>query len=430
MSPQLLRREFLKSMTSALGLIMLDSVTGARIALASASSVYGATVASASNSSHANNGILVYIFARGALDGLSVLVPSGDAFDLNSRPNIGLKTTGPSPLLSIDSHFGLHPAMEALMPLWRDDLLAFVPQSGSPDSTRSHFDAQDFMESGAPGKKNIADGFLARALEAAPAPNDATTNSVRALALQSTLPRSLRGKFAAVSMNSIQDFKLKAEDRSFEQMYQGAADRLFRGVGHEAFETIATVQRASSDAKAAQASGLYPKSPIAQHLRDIAALIKARIGVQVAVTDMAGFDTHVRQGSDKGQLADRLRELSQAIAAFRNDLGNHFGDVTVVVSTEFGRTVRENGTGGTDHGHGSVILVTGGRVRGGIRGTWKDLKPGNLFEDRDVPVVTDYRLVMAEILSSTLKLEDSRKMKAIFPEFNFQPADFVGVLRS
>jgi len=373
--------------------------------------------------------VFVLIIQRGAMDGLSMLAPIAEPYYYSARSSIALPRTGDSPVIPIDSHFALHPEMKALRPLWDEGSLAFVHQVGSPNPSRSHFDAQDFFETGTPGEKNTQDGFLNRALlEMAP-----LQKPLRAVAMQAGMPRVLQGRFPAISMDSLKDYNLHAggsqkEFQNFSDMYQQAVDQVFRGVGKEVFESLKTVDGVREANSAPEKDSLYPKAQIGRRLHEIAALIKSDVGLEVAVTDMGGWDTHINQGNGKGQLADRLRELSEAIAAFKKDLGAKYGDVCLMTVTEFGRTVKENGTRGTDHGHGSVMMIAGGEVRGKrILGNWKTLKPENLFEGRDLPVTTDSRDVLAEILQRQLGVRD---LTNIFPGFGVDPKRFVDVFRA
>ena len=363
------------------------------------------------------NEILIVIFQRGAMDGLSMVPPIGDPEYFAGRPNIALKTMDERPPLTLDGYFALHPSLEPIKKYWDEGSLAFIHQVGSPNNTRSHFDAQDFMETGTPGEKNTQDGFLNRALAITPGYSH---SPLRAVALQPNMPRMLWGKFPALSMNSIHDFKIRdgassdSDELSFEKMYQEAADRVFRGVGEETFDAIKEMHAAAPD-KTNDKSERYPKAPIGKRLAEIAELIKARRGLQLAVTDMGGWDTHVNQGNHKGQLSDRFSELSKAIAAFREDIGSLYQNVTLVTLTEFGRTVKENGNRGTDHGHGSVMMVMGGSVYGKkVYGDWKELKSENLYEGRDMPVTTDFRDVFAEILFKKWRVPS---LEPVFPKF-------------
>jgi uncharacterized protein (DUF1501 family) len=376
-----------------------------------------------------NGKTLVVIFQRGAMDGLSMVAPVGDPNYFDNRKNIALSLTGERPAIRLDDHFALNPGMAALKKYWDEGTFAVVHQVGSPDPSRSHFDAQDFMEMGTPGEKNTEDGFLNRAMQQLP-PN---SSSLRAVAMQAEMPRILGGSFPAISMNSLGEFGINGmlaqprEVNGFESMYQQATDQVFRGAAQDVFEAVKTVKKTRGDGKR-EADRDYPRNPLGKHLQEIADLIKAKAGLQVAVTDMGGWDTHVNQGNHKGQLADRLTELSESLAAFARDLGPMFAKVCVVTVTEFGRTVKENGNRGTDHGHGSVMTLLGGNVRGRrVYGHWKDLSKGNLFEGRDVPVTTDFRDVFGEVLARELGVKD---LNAIFPKHDNFALHWQGLLRT
>ena len=374
--------------------------------------------------------VLVLIIQRGAMDGLSMVAPLADRHYLEARPNLAIRAQGEGAALRLDGNFGLHPAFSALKPFWDDSTLAFIHQVGQDNPTRSHFDAQDYLESGTPGQKSTSDGFLNRVLRSNPAPLG--DPPLRGVAMQPSMPRILQGKYPALSMNSLKDFQIKVSAsqkggvQGFEAMYRSAADQVLRGAGNEAFRSLRAVATLRKDSKERAES--YPKSGIGTRLHEIATLIQADLGMQVAVTDMGGWDTHVNQGAAKGQLADRFKELSEALAAFRSDLGQRFEQVCVVTVTEFGRTVKEDGNRGTDHGHGSVMSLMGSQVRGGkVHGKWKELSPANLFEGRDLPVTTDLRDVFSEILKKHLGLID---IDAAFPEHRIDPARFLDLIRT
>ncbi|MGZ5449767.1 MAG: DUF1501 domain-containing protein [Thermoanaerobaculia bacterium] len=311
--------------------------------------------------------VLVVIFQRGAVDGLNMIVPHGEHAYAASRPSIAIPR---NEVLDLDGFFGAHPSMKSLLPFWKDRSLAVVHAAGSPDATRSHFDAQDFMESGTPGEKSTKDGFVARAL------GKVKTSTPRAVAITSTLPRIFAGAPDAIA---VADLAKLRNDR---------AAALFASAYPEAFEAARVLGKVEA--------GGGP-------LKQIASLIKADVGVEVAFTDVGGWDTHAAQN---GPLANNLRRLSDDIAAFANDLGSRMSDVVLVTMSKFGRTVRENGTRGTDHGHGGAMLVLGGTVRGGkVHGRWPGLECEQLFEGRDLAVTTDFRDVFAEVLTLHLGVE-------------------------
>jgi len=318
--------------------------------------------------------VLVVIFQRGAVDGLNMIVPYGERAYAASRPSIAIPR---NEILDLDGFFGAHPSLQSLMPFWKDRSLAVVHAAGSPDATRSHFDAQDFMESGTPGEKSTKDGFVARAL------GRKKTSTPRAVAITQMMPRIFAGAPDAIAAADLAKFR---NDR---------AASLFASAYPEAFEAARVLGKVD-------ASG----GP----LKQIASLIKADVGVEVAFTDVSGWDTHAAQN---GPLTNNLRRLSEDIAAFANDLGSRMSDVVLVTMSEFGRTVRENGNRGTDHGHGGVMLVLGANVRGGkVHGKWPGLEREQMFEGRDLAVTTDFRDVFAEVLMSHLGVAS---MASVFP---------------
>jgi uncharacterized protein (DUF1501 family) len=364
--------------------------------------------------------VLVVVFQRGALDGLSAVVPYAEPAYYAARPTVAINAPGKGDgaALKLDAQFGLHPALAPLKPLWDAAHLAVVHGVGSPDLTRSHFDAQDYVESGTPGLKATPDGWLNRALAARPAPAAAAGAPLRAVALQPDMPRLLAGPVPAVAFSSVADFRLRgrpnesdAAARSFADMYDEAVDRSLRETAGGAFVASKALRALRADSPANGAS--YPASSLGRRLREIAQLVRADLGLEVAVTDCGGWDTHAGQGGAKGQLATRLHDFGASLAAFAADVGDHLADVCLVTVTEFGRTVRENGTGGTDHGHGSVMFVLGGGARGRkVYARWKGLDPAHLHEGRDLAATIDHREVFADVLRAQFKLRD---LGAVFP---------------
>jgi uncharacterized protein (DUF1501 family) len=315
-----------------------------------------------------------------------------------------------------------------LKPLWDRRQLAIVNACGSPDSTRSHFDAQDYMETATPGVKSTADGWLNRYLQARKA-EEATP--FRAVALTSQLPRMLQGTAPALAMNQLAQFGIRGGQggemvgASFETEYAAAADHLLKGTGREAFNAIKMLKTADPS-KYQPANGVeYPRSPFGQALRQIAQLTKSNVGLEVAFADVGGWDTHVNQGAAQGQLANKLEDFSRAIAALVADLGDRMEDTIVLTMSEFGRAVNENGNRGTDHGHGNAMMVIGGGVRGGhVYGKWPGLAVERRYEGRDLAVTTDFRDVFGEIVTRHLGLSNPG---TIFPGYNLRPAKFPGL---
>jgi len=368
---------------------------------------------------------LIAIFQRGAVDGLSVIVPYGENEYYRARPTIavGRPRSGDAGALDLDGFFGFKPRLAPLKPFWDRRDLAIVHACGSPDATRSHFDAQDYMESATPGVKSTGDGWLNRYLQTRHAE---TESSFRAVALTSQLPRLLQGSAPALAMNQITQFGIRATNMndSFEAQYQAAADRVLNGTGREAFDAMKTLRTADPTRYDAENGADYPRSPFGQALKQIAQLTKADVGLEVAFADLGGWDTHVNQGSSQGQLAQRLDDFSRSLAALVTDLGDRMADIVVLTMSEFGRAVNENGNRGTDHGHGNAMIVIGGGVRGGhVYGKWPGLAADKRYEGRDLAVTTDFRDVFAEIVVKHMGVADP---KPIFPGYAVQPAKFPG----
>jgi len=409
------RRLFLKS--SGLSLIAGGLLPNVFVRMAQASPLPG----------NSSKRVLVAVFQRGAVDGLNLLVPYGEKVYYDARPSIAVPRPGSgaaNSALDLDGFFGLHPSLAPLIPHFRDRSAAFVHAVGSPDATRSHFDAQDFMESGTPGSKSTPDGFLARALGA---PKTGSAGSpLRAVAMTPGMPRILSGS-SAIAMTSLAGFGIRAGQaseplsESFESMYEGAVAGTLQATARESFEAVHLV-RSADPANIPVANGAaYPRGPLGNALRQIAQLIKSDVGLEVAFTDVGGWDTHAAEGGGNGQLANRLRDFGQAIAAFAQDLGSRMADVTLVTMSEFGRTVRENGNRGTDHGHANVMMLLGGGVAGGkVYGKWPGLDSSHLYENRDLAVTTDFRDVFAEVVTRHLGVVDAGP---IFPGYALQKSN-------
>jgi len=361
--------------------------------------------------------VLVAVFQRGAVDGLNMAVPFGDPEYYKLRPTIAIPKPGGSPesAVDLDGFFALHPSLAPLKPLYQSGRLAIIDAAGSPDPTRSHFDAQDYMESGTPGRKSTPDGWLNRALPRDPGP----ASPVRAVSLEPTLPRSLRGRNEAVAINTLADFQVRQSNAAgaFESMYASTRDAALGGAGRETFEAVRLIE--SLQKQAYKPAAQYPNGRFGQSLQQIARLIKANVGLEVAFTDIGGWDTHVNeigQQPSQGQLANVLREFGQALAAFHDDLGDRIEDVVLVTMSEFGRTARENGTRGTDHGHANVMFVLGGPVKGGrVYGDWPGLAPEQLYEGRDLALTTDFRDVLGELVQRHL---GNRDLASVFPGYD------------
>ena len=371
---------------------------------------------------------LVVIFQRGAADGLNVVVPHAEPNYYAMRPTIAIQQKD---VLDLDGFFGLHPAMASFKPLYDQGHLAIVHAAGSPDSSRSHFDAQDYMESGTPGVKVTQDGWLNRALQVAPVAGKAT--AFRAVALGSQVPRTLQGKLPAIAVSNLADFSVGGKgpqtspiSNAFQAMYDESTDAMLHGTGQETFEAVKML-KAANPAKYQPANGaVYPSGAFGNNLKQIAQLMKANLGVEAAFSDIGGWDTHQNQGAASGQLANRLKEFADAIAAFWKDMGADAENVTLVTMSEFGRTARQNGTGGTDHGHANAMFVLGGGVRGGkVYGKWPGLANEQLNEGRDLAVTTDFRNVLGEAAYKTL---GAKNLDVVFPGAQVRPGRFLNFI--
>jgi uncharacterized protein (DUF1501 family) len=376
-----------------------------------------------------NNKKLVILFQRGAADGLNIVVPYREKNYYAMRPSIAIQQKD---VLDLDGFFGLHPQMAAFKPLYDQGHLAIVQAAGSPDSSRSHFDAQDYMESGTPGVKSTQDGWLNRALVDSPTTlgPDGKPSAFRAVALGSQVPRTLEGKQPAIAVSNLADFSVggkgpqpSAISNAFQAMYDQSTDAVLHGTGQETFEAVKML-KAADPAKYQPAAGVnYPNTPFGNSMKQIAQLMKANLGVEAAFSDIGGWDTHQNQGGATGQLAGRLTDFSNGIAAFWQDMGDERENITLVTMSEFGRTARENGTRGTDHGHANVMFVLGGGVKGGkVYGKWPGLADGQLNEGRDLTVTTDFRRVLGEAAFKTL---GSRNMEVVFPGAQVRPSEFL-----
>ncbi len=382
------RRIFVKAGGLALVSLGLDPLFLARAAFASVRPAVRP----------ADRPILVCLFQRGAVDGLNMIVPHGDPLYYEERPRIAVPQ---NTVVDLDGHFG--------------------------------FDAQDYMETGTPGVKSTGDGwanrYCAHDREHADTP-------FRAVAFGPQLPRILAGSAPSLAIDDLQAFGLRvpqeaARDRltrAFEELYEGAGTGLLASSSREGFDAIQMLKRADPTHYRPAAGADYPQGRLGRTLLQIAQLIKADVGLEIAFADCTGWDTHVNQGSNEGQLAARLRELALALSAFSRDLGDRMSRVVVLTMSEFGRTIRENGNSGTDHGHATAMLVMGGPVNGGrVLGRWPGLSVEQRFEGRDVAVTTDFRDLFGEVLARHLGAGD---LSPIFPGFTPDPQRFLGAIKS
>ena len=377
---------------------------------------------------------LIAIFQRGAVDGLNVVVPFGESAYYDLRPSIAIPKPngGTEAAINLDGFFGLHPSLASFKPLWDSKRLAIVEAAGSPDNTRSHFDAQDYMESATPGVKSTADGWLNRFLQVK---SDPQKSLFRAVSMTQNMPRAMQGKAPTLAISNLADFNIRAGQSSaavqggFEAMYDDkfVKDAL-HGTGKETFEAINYLKQVNPAQYKPENGAQYPQTQFGNALRQIAQLIKAGVGLEIAFTDTPGmgWDTHVNEGNQQGQLSNLLRQFSTAIAALYTDLGQRMDDVVILTMSEFGRTARENGNRGTDHGHANAMFVLGNSVRGGkAYGDWPGLKTEHLYEGRDLALTTDFRDVFGEVAAKHL---GATNLKGIFPGYAGGPAKFRGVL--
>ena len=377
-----------------------------------------AFIAEAAAASQARRKILVAVFQRGAVDGLNMVVPFGDRAYYQSRPSIAIARPGtPQGAIDLDGFFGLHPRMAPLAPLFTRGQMAIVHAAGSHDETRSHFDAQDYMESGTPGVKSTRDGWLNRYLHER---EHQKASPFRAVALAQQMPRTLQGEAPVLAIGQLGQFGVREASggpmaSSFEDQYAQAADALLQPAGRDAFDAVRQLQSANPAAYRPANGAEYPRSGFGDAMRQVAQIIKGDLGLEVAFTELGQWDHHANEGAATGQLANRLDDFARGIAAFNQDLGDRMADVVLVTMSEFGRTVKENGNRGTDHGHGNAMLVLGGNVRGGkVYGRWPGLDREKLWQGRDLAITTDFRDVFTELVTGHL---DANDVSRIFPGY-------------
>jgi uncharacterized protein (DUF1501 family) len=378
--------------------------------------------------------LLIVVFQRGAVDGLNMVVPFGDGDYYRARPSIAIAKPGAADgAIDLDGHFGLHPRMAAFKPLWERRELAIVHAAGSPDTTRSHFDAQDYMESATPGVKSTRDGWLNRYLAGTGNAGPGTGSPLRGIALTKQMPRSLQGAAPAIAIGSTEDFTVAdmSARTSFEEIYAAAQqDQELRGAAGEAFDAMKALAKKTSGTYRPVNGASYPRSPFGQAMQEIARLAKSDVGLEIAFAESTQWDHHVNEGAATGQIANRLDDFSRGIAALALDLGDRMADTVILTMSEFGRAVAENGSRGTDHGHGNAMFVIGGGVKGGqVYGKWPGLSVNDRFEGRDLAVTTDFRDVFGEIVTRHLGADASIAAK-VFPGYSLEARRFRGVVRA
>lgn len=380
--------------------------------------------------------VLICIFQRGAADALNVVVPHGDPAYYQLRPNIAIArpslAAGDLGALDLDGQFGLHPALRALKPLYDRGMLAPIVAVGSPSSTRSHFDAQDYMESGTPDRKGTTDGWLNRYLAVSgtcEAGAACPPTPFKAVSLTAQTPRILEGPSPVVAMNSLEEFTVRAtgsQTERLEALYRTGRADMIHAAGSDTFEAVKMLRAANPQQYTPATGAQYPSTDFGRRLKQIAQLIKAGVGLEIAFADVGGWDTHVNQGGATGLLANRLREFGDGVAALVTDLGDRMDDVVILTMSEFGRTARQNGNGGTDHGHAGSMFVIGGGVRGrDVHGKWPGLAPELLNEGRDLALTTDFRAVFSEVVRSHL---GARDLSRVFPGYAGNEAEWLRVL--
>ena len=374
---------------------------------------------------------LVVVFLRGAADTLNIVVPHGEAAYYDRRPTLGI----PRPddqhapqkrrAIDLDGFFGLHPNLAPLLPAWQAGHLAPIHACGAPDESRSHFRAMELMERGVDDERGPASGWIGRHLATL---NTGNHSPLRAVGLGQLPQRSLSGAVPVSALRSIADFHLGGNVQAVGQM-QAALTSLYAGseplsvVGQETLGILDTLQTLDPLGYAPAHAARYPDSDFGLGLRQVAMLVKAEVGLEVAAIDVGGWDTHFAQGGSEGQMANLLADLGQGLAAVHADLFDYADHLTVVTMSEFGRRVQENGSLGTDHGHGSLMLLMGGHVAGGrVQGHWPGLQPEQLVGPGDLAVTTDYRDVLAEVC---LKRLNNPALGDIFPGYAATPRGFL-----
>ncbi len=375
---------------------------------------------------------LIAIFQRGAVDGLNMVVPHGERAYYELRPAIAIpkpQSGNAEAAVDLEGFFGLHPLMSSLKPFWDSKRLAIVHAVGSPDNTRSHFDAQDYMESATPGRKGTPDGWINRYLQSKADPDKSL---FRAVSLTQTMPRVLQGAAPTLAISNLADFTIRAGRSSasvqggFEAIYDQSVNDVLGGTGKETFEAVNYLKKVNPSQYKPENGAQYPRSPFGNSLFQIAQLVKAQVGLEVAFTDIGGWDTHVNEGSSRGQLGLRLQDFSAGISALATDLGQHMDDVVILTMSEFGRAARENGNRGTDHGHANAMFVLGNAVRGGkVYGQWPGLKSEQLYEGRDLALTTDFRDVFGEVARRHL---GTSNFQSVFPGYAASESKFKGFL--
>jgi uncharacterized protein (DUF1501 family) len=414
MKTRLSRRDFMKLSTTAMG----------GWAVSSALPSWMPRMAFAPAGVEPPGDLLVAIFQRGGMDGLNAVIPHGDAdyYHLRSQlaiaePSASNDKTG----IDLDGFFGLHPALRPFKNLWDQKALAIVHAVGSPDPTHSHFDAMDYMERGTPGEKTIETGWIGRHLQTAAWQN---SSPFRAIGMGGIMQASLRGPIPVTTLQSIADFHLKGDISQLSEIRKRLESLYSLGGGldtgaKDTFDAVDLLSKVDISNYTPAGNAKYPDTEYGMALKQVAQIAKADIGLEVACIDIGGWDTHSAEGAVDGDLPKLLDELSSGIAAFYTDMADRAQKLSIVTMSEFGRRAQENGSGGTDHGHGNCMFVIGGGVNGGkVYGQWPGLAPANLYGPGDLNVMTDYRDILGEVVSKRVK---NQNISQIFPNYtNFK----------
>ncbi|WP_310481900.1 DUF1501 domain-containing protein [Chamaesiphon sp. VAR_48_metabat_403] len=368
---------------------------------------------------------LIVVFLRGAIDGLNVVIPYREPTYYTDRPKIAIPQPGqPNGALDLDGKFGLHPALSPLLPLWQQKSLAFVHACGSQNETRSHFDAQDYLESGTPGIKSTRDGWMNRLLGII-----SDKNPIQAVSVGATTPRILLGKRAVANLASgrnagnRQQIDKPQVASAFDRLY-GNNDAIGRTYREGRLARTELLKDLEAEMKMANNGATLPNGFPGDAQR-LARLMALDPRIQMSFLAVGGWDTHINQGASQGQLARNLEQLGKGLIALQTGLGAAYQNTTIVVMSEFGRTIKENGNGGTDHGHGNVMWLLGGGIRGGtVYGKWVGLEPAQRDRGRDLAVTTDFRDVLGTVLTRRLAI-DASKLQQVFPGYQSQMMDLI-----
>ncbi|MDQ3083053.1 MAG: DUF1501 domain-containing protein [Gemmatimonadota bacterium] len=383
-----------------------------------------------------NGKTLICLFQRGAADALNMVVPHGEKAYYTMRPSIAIprpaglgRSAAAGSAIDLDGFYGLHPSLAPLKQLYDRGILAPVHAVGSPSATRSHFDAQDYMESGTPDVKGTTDGWLNRYLAVKGTCDECKVNPFRAVSLTQQTPRIMEGPAETVAMNSLNEFTVRttgSQADRLESLYRTGSADLVHGTGAEMFDAVRMLKAANPQKYLPRNGAEYPRSQFGQRLLQIAQLIKADVGMEIAFADVGGWDTHVNQGAATGQLSARLNDFSQSVSALVTDLGDRMDDVAILTMSEFGRMAKENGNRGTDHGHAGALFAIGGHVKGGkVYGKWPGLEQEQLYEGRDLALTTDFRSIFAELAQDHL---GATALDRIFPGYSASASPFLGLV--